>query len=369
MPQVREINAIDDLAALRQEWGELLPQTAGASFFQSLEWLEIYWRHFGAGQNQKLRVLVVSDENRTLGILPLVVQNEKTKLGHLRTLTFPLHDWGSFYGPIGPSPELTFAAGLEHIRRTPRDWDVLDLRWQGAVGTDAEVARRAMAAVGFQAYPTVWDRTYVVDLDGTWDSYWASRKGSWLRRFRHDARTLAEQGEISSVHYRPAGAMCNDGSPRWDLYDACEEIARQSWQASADDGTTLTHESIRSFLRESHEAAAAAGEVDVNLLLLSGTPVAFIYGYHYRGYVFGMRRGFNAKLAKHGVGNALLARTIESSFARGDRVYDMGVGSYASKRYFLTRIIPMMRYSHFPPWTLRAPLLRLRRWWQARHAE
>jgi hypothetical protein len=342
----------------------LLSQTAGASFFQSLEWLEIYWRHFGEGR--KLRTLVVSDENRILGILPLVVQDEKTKLGHFRTLTFPLHNWGSFYGPIGPNPELTLVAGLDHIRRTPRDWDLLELRWQGAVGADAEVARRAMAAVGFQAHPTVWDRTHVVDCDGTWASYWASRKGSWLRRFRHDERTLAEQGDISSMHYRPAGAMCNDGSPRWDLYDACEEIARHSWQNAAADGTTLTHESVRAFLRETHAAAAASGAVDVNLLFLDGTPVAFIYGYHYRGYAFGMRRGFNAELAKQGAGNVLLARTIESSFAHGDRVYDMGTGSHESKRYFLTRTIPIMRYSHFPTWMPRAQLLRLRRWWQGR---
>ena len=62
----------------------------------------------------------------------------------------------------------------------------------------------------------------------------------------------------------------------------------------------------------------------------------------------------------------LLARTLCDSFARGDRIYDMGVGSLASKRHFETRQIPILRYSHFPPLALRAQLLRLRRWWQAR---
>ena len=38
-----------------------------------------------------------------------------------------------------------------------------------------------------------------------------------------------------------------------------------------------------------------------------------------------------------GAGNVLLAYTLRDSFARGDRLYDMGVGSLASKRYFLTR--------------------------------
>lgn len=365
MPRVLEINTPEQLAPLRRDWTELLRQTAGASFFLSLEWLEVFWRHYG--QRSKLRVLVVSAEDRPTGILPLIVQSEHSKVGPIRVLTFPLHDWGSFYGPIGPNPELTLSAGLEHIRNTPRDWDFLELRWQGAIGTDPFQTRQAMLANGFQGYLTQHDRSAVVDITGTWESYWSSRKGAWLRRFHHAERTLAEQGEVSYLRYRPAGTDHNDDSPRWDLYDACEELARRSWQGAATDGTTLSHESIRGFLREMHEAAAAAGAVDMNLLMLDGVPVAFIYGYQYRGYVYGLRRGYDLAQARQGAGNVLLARTLHDSFERGDYVYDMGVGSLASKRYFQTRLLPILRCSHYPPSTPRTQVLRLRRWWQSRH--
>ena len=390
MPRVSEINDIDQLAQFREAWRDLLRQTAGASFFQSLEWLEVYWRHFG--QRQKLRALVVFVEDRPAGILPLVVLSEKSKVGRLRVLTFPLHEWGSFYGPVGPDPELILTAGLEHIRRTPRDWDVLELRWQGAVGTDPSqtqnpgkgdspifvdhgfaavpakigtVPQRAMLAAGFQSYATLSNRTAIVDLDGNWDAYWSARKGAWLRRFHHAERKLAEQGKVSYVRYRPTGNP-GDGSPRWDLYDACEELARRSWQATATDGTTLSHEAVRGFLREMHETAAAAGAVDLNLLLLGDVPVAFIYGYHCRGHVYGLRRGYDEHGSRAGAGNVLLAYTLRDSFARGDRIYDMGVGSYESKRHFQTRLIPILRYSHYPPEVLRTQVLRLKRWWQSR---
>lgn len=365
MARVTEIGRIEELDQFRGEWGGLLAQTPGASFFQSLEWLEVYWRHFG--QSQKLRVLLVHDEDRPAGILPLVVERERSKVGPLRVLTFPLHAWGSFYGPIGPNPELTLTAGLEHIRQTPRDWDFLELRWLGGVGADPHVAQRAMLAAGFQAYLTQSDRAAVVDLDGTWDSYWASRKGAWLRRFHHAERALAQQGELAYVRYRPADLAQGDGAPRWDLYDACEELARQSWQGSATDGTTLSHETVRAFLREIHEAAAAAGAVDLNLLTIDGTPVAYIYGYSYRGNVFGLRRGYDSERARQGAGNVLLAYTLRDSFARGDRIYDMGVGSLASKRHFQTRVVPILRCSHYPPSTPRTQILRLKRWWQSRH--
>jgi CelD/BcsL family acetyltransferase involved in cellulose biosynthesis len=364
MARVLEINQIDQLAPFRQDWSELLRETRGASFFQSFDWLEVYWRHFGAGQ--KLRVLVVIEEDRPVGILPLVVRREATRAGQIRVLTFPLHAWGSFYGPVTSDPELTLAAGLEHIAQTPRDWDLFELRWQGAPDTDPTQAERAMCTAGFQAYRTVWDQTAIVEMDGTWESYWSSRKGAWLRRFRHAEEKLSEQGEVSHVRYRPRGRPHDDGAPRWDLYDACEDLARRSWQGEARDGTTLSHESVRDFFRETHQAAAAAGAVDLNLLLVDGSPVAFVYGYCHRGSLYGLRRGYDAACCRAGAGNVLLGYTLRDSFARGDRFYDMGVGSLASKRYFETRLLPILRFSHFAPLAARAQLVRLKRWWQSR---
>jgi CelD/BcsL family acetyltransferase involved in cellulose biosynthesis len=295
------------------------------------------------------------------------VRRERSRLGAVRILGFPLHDWGSFYGPIGPNPAEILTAGLEHIRRTPQDGDFLELRWQGALDTDPREAAGAMSAAGFQAYPTLWDRTAVVDLDGTWEDYWSGRKGAWLRRFRHAERALRDQGDLSYVRYRPTGGA-GDDSPRWDLYDACEQLARRSWQGGATNGTTLSHDTVRQFLRDMHQAATMAGAVDLNLLLLGGTPVAFIYGYSFCGYVYGLRRGYDARSARAGAGNVLLAYTLQDSFARGDRVYDMGVGSLESKRHFQTRLMPVLRFSHFPPLALRMQLLRLRRWWQGRQS-
>lgn len=362
MLHTAEFNRIDQLAPLRAEWANLLAQTPGASFFLSLEWLEAYWRCFGEGQT--LRVMVVSEAGQTVGIVPLVVRRERTRIGPLRVLTYPLHNWGSFYGPISPDPGLALAAAMEHVRQTPRDWDMLELRWLGAPGTDPQDTGRAMRTAGFQAFQTLWNRAAVVDLDGSWERYWAARKGAWRRRFHGAERKLAERGEITYVRHRPAGEPLGDGSPRWDLYDACEEIARRSWQNESPDGTTLSHESVRGFLRETHQAASAAGMADLNLLSVGGRPVAFIYGYCSRGYVYGLRRGYDADTAREGAGNVLLAYMLRDCFARGDRLYDMGIGSLGGKRHFQTRLLPILRCSHVAPWPLRAQLVKLRRWWQ-----
>jgi len=100
--QVREYNSVEELAPLRDAWRRLHEQTPQASFFQSLDWLEVYWRHHGA--RQRLRVLALEDRDATTGILPLVVRRERTKLGSLRFLTYPLDYWGPFTARLAQIP-------------------------------------------------------------------------------------------------------------------------------------------------------------------------------------------------------------------------------------------------------------------------
>ena len=364
MTDVLEINHLDDLDAYRPAWDALLGQTAGTSFFQSFRWLEIYWKHFGAGQ--KLRVLVVTVDGRPDGILPLVVRTETCKVGRLRVLTYPLHDWGSFYGPIGPDPAATLEAGMKHVRRTRRDWEVVELRWLGRPGTDPGQTRRSMLAAGFQAYQTLWNRTAIVELHGTWDEYFARRTSHWRNNFRRAEKRLARRGKLCYVRHRPAGKTAGDGDPRWDLYDACEQLARDSWQGSATDGTTLSHEKVRPFLRDVHLAAAEEGTLDLNLLLLDGQPSAFAYNYHDRGYIDGLRAGYDALRSRDGMGGLLQSYAIRDSFRRGDCVYDLGVGSLRGKRCFTTSIVPIVRCGHYPPASPRTQILRLRRWLDSR---
>ncbi len=364
MVLTKEITDVSRLSGYRSAWRDLLRQTPGGTFFQSLEWLEAYWNHYGKGKH--LRVLILEENRHPLGILPLVVQKERTRVGQFMVLTYPLDSWGSFYGPIGPQPERTLAVGLEHLRHSPRDWDYLELRGSGAPGSADSSVSDAFQAAGIRAYRSLWDQTPLVDLSHGWEAYLRTRKGLWLRRLRQAEAKLNRQAKVEYVRYRPAGKTAGNERPRRDFFGECQALAEQSWQASAADGTTLCHPSVRAFLQDVHAVAEAEGAVDINLLLLDGRPAAFIYGYHHRGYVFGLRRGFDAELSRSGVGTVLLWHTLRDSAKRGDSIYDMGPGSLESKRHFLTRMTPIFRHSYFPGKALRTQILRFRRWWDGR---
>lgn len=263
---VEEINDIEQLGDLRLAWNALLAQTPGASFFQSLDWLIAYWRHFGRGQ--RLRALLVSSAGKPIGILPLTVALERTRLGYLRVLTYPLDEWGTYYAPIGPNPAATLTAALAHIAKTPRDWDLLELRCVPPADRGRTETALWLAGLPPQCLP--WADVGLIDLSCGWERYWLSRSRRWRSNVRRCERKLADVGAVNYTRYRPEGLARGGGAPRWDYYDVCEQIAAASWQGSRTDGNTLSHIDVRAFLRDAHQAAASTGALDLNVLCVGG---------------------------------------------------------------------------------------------------
>ena len=229
MIEVREINQIEGLDEFRRAWQALLAQTPGASFFHSCDWLECYWKHFAAGQ--RLRVLVVTENRRPVGIVPLVVRTESTRVGRLRMLTYPLQDWATFYGPIGPNPSSTLVAGLRHVRQTPRDWDVLDLRWVDAMAPTKAALSGPWPKPASTLAGQKWDRTSLVELPETWQAYWHGREAKFRKNIDGLQRRMAGQGKMELVRYRPEPACEGEVDPRWDLYDTCVRLPSEAGRA------------------------------------------------------------------------------------------------------------------------------------------
>jgi CelD/BcsL family acetyltransferase involved in cellulose biosynthesis len=119
---------------------------------------------------------------------------------------------------------------------------------------------------------------------------------------------------------------------------------------------------VRDFLRDAHAAAAERGAIDINLLLISGRPAAFAYNYAWRGWVYGLRTGYDAALARAGAGSVLMHRMLQDSFERGDATFDLGAGYLDAKRYWQTTQRFSYRSTHFALAAPRAQLLRAKRW-------
>jgi CelD/BcsL family acetyltransferase involved in cellulose biosynthesis len=367
---IREINQFAELDALRADWRRLLLETPGYSFFQTLEWLQTSWGYYPLPQ--KLRVIVVERGGEVIGIVPFCVRAEARKVGRVRALTYPLNDWGTFYGPIGPEPHLTFRAAIRHIAETPRDWDFIDLRSVDEAAPEFMAIGEGLRAAGFDFITRPRMEVRLCRTADGWDAYLESRSRNWRREMRRNIELLENQGgEVKLLRYRPvatesstteaeAGSVSAQSSAHDEIFDVCVEIAERSWQAEAGPAGTLSSSGVRELLRQLHRQAGDLGMLDTNILMVGGRPVAFNYNYLAGGRTYGLRCGFDGTAGLENCGKILLYKMLEDSFRRGDLEYNFGPGRQPYKERFATEMRHAYTFRHYARYSLRSQLLRLK---------
>lgn len=359
MVEIVEVNDIEELSQYRLLWNSMFAGTPNATFFLTYDWLDTYWRHFG--NDQKLRVLIVYSAGEPLGILPLCVRTEPYRLSKVRVLTYPLDNWSTWYGPIGPNPAATMLAAMQHLRRTPRDWDMMELRWVADEGTQGGKSARAMRAAGMFSEKQEYQRTSLIDLPATWDEYLANKSPSLRQHFCRMLRETLDSGRAQYIRHRPLPASEGDGDPGWDLYARFESVAEASWQSHVVNGNMTTRVCVRDYLHAAHGVAARLGMLDVQVLSVDGRPAAFLYGYHCRGNVTALRAGFDTSNDNE-IGMALMLQSIQDSCNQGDRTIDLGPGECEQIRQLRTRTESTYGLTYTPLDSWRSQAVRFTRW-------
>jgi len=369
MPHVVEVNSPEEFDNHYLLWNALHGETTGGNYFQSFDWLRTYWQH-AAGDEQLLMLIVYSGE-RAIGALPLTIVRESTAAGPIKVLTYPLHDWGNFYGPIGPNPAATLFAGLKHLQNTRSSWNVLDLRWVDRDGADRGRTFRAMQMAGLTGVERSWRKSALIDVEGTFDNYMVTRNGKFRGNVNRAVRRLEKAADFEFHRWRPAGAANGDGDPNWELFDQCVELASRTWQGNVSDGVTLSHPTVEPFLRDVHQKAARTGSVEICQIRHNNQPVAFGYNYVHQGRVFGLRSGFDPEYKKMSPGLVMMHHLIRDSFSRGDKLINLGAGSLECKRHWFTRTAISYSYRHYPWASPVANIHRAKDWlksWWAAHS-
>jgi CelD/BcsL family acetyltransferase involved in cellulose biosynthesis len=357
MLQVHALTTAPEIESIRPVWQMLHGQTRSASFFQTFDWFEIYCREYR--QSAPL-VLLVESAGTPIGLVPLVLEQERGRLGSFRTLTYPVRNWGTHFGPVGPEPERSLKAALAHLARLDRQWDLIDLRWVPPPDRDPAQTHQVFppACRGGRPYQSVAlvDAACLAHGDSPRPT---ARHRKEIARLE---RRLGESGPVEFIRHRPAACSAEQALSFDPLFGACLEVARASWQSEVRDGNTLSHDEVRPFLRQVHRRAVQAGMADVCLLSVGGRSVAFAYNLHCGGRVFGLRMGYDRGFQPGGAGSVLAARMLEDGFRRGDQEFNLGEGSLDWKLRLGARVETTRRFTWYAATSLKAQTLRLARW-------
>ncbi|MFM9965923.1 MAG: GNAT family N-acetyltransferase [Planctomycetaceae bacterium] len=333
-PCVLEINDLATLSELQTVWGELLGKTPQPAFSQTLEWLTLYWQHFG--DQERLRVFCLDEEGETAGLTVLV---ERMVRG-LRELTLPSVG-GEALWPLGTKPAKQWRAVTNFLRGELARKHVLDLR--GVPDPHGQVHSAMHAAeVKVQAQP--WTSSTTLRWPNGFESLWSQVSLSIHSLVEFGEQRLAALGPTNFVRFRPQGT--DRTGPRFpdELYQDCLNIALNDESQLTRADSVMNAPERHLFLRDLLPWAWQHSAADLCLLLSGTRPIAFRFHTQLRGHLRTVWTGVDAEFRQLPLATLLLFRTLRDSCRRGDKELDLGPTHAEVARDWSGTLTPLRRF-------------------------
>lgn len=319
---------------------------------QSWDWLRSYWRTYG--DNQELRILLVTLRTKPIGIVPLINHQVETALGATPVLSWPKNTFAPFYGAIGPNPAATLSTAFSHVRRTRRNWKAFELSQIDEFGSDNLRTSNALRNARLKPLRNGAVSHSVVDMAESWDDYMVNRNVASRMNFLQAEKVMSHCGPTSFHRWRSEGGKVGATDRRWDLFRSFESIRRDARKRGGLDDKELT------VLKDAHAAAVDAGAVEICSLTVSGRPAACAYNYRTEGRLENVFLGAREEFGDAGL-TCLMGHMLRDSFMREDGQIVFQPRDAKNAAYWSTGDVTSIAYGHYAKLSPAAQLLRRRR--------
>lgn len=332
--RIETVTSDDGFAALRTAWDALANRAEAKSVFFRYDWFAAAWawrRH-----DAELRILVAREADAIIAILPLIAARDRSGRRAWALLTVP----DTQRCDLIAAAEAVDAASYAFAKAvaSQRDWDVLMLDYLAPDGLITNHLVPQLRQQGVYCVVEERGRNLCISLDGTWDTYWASRSRSLKKACNLAVNRLEKAGAVRIERMGP-GVMSDSECDR--AMQAAIEISKCSWKQAT--GNSLDHAAPGDFIRSLSNAARREGWLSVWLAYLDDRPVAMEYQLVYQGTAHALRSDFDAALEHASPGSYLFRHLLERMFDDGVSLYLMGPGDNAYKTRWTSDGHPLCR--------------------------
>jgi CelD/BcsL family acetyltransferase involved in cellulose biosynthesis len=311
---------------LRDEWNELLARCERATIFQSWEWNEAWWRHFGS--DKRLLLLQAREHGRLVGLAPFYVSRYPgIPLRRLAFVGAGISDYLDVLAPMQQAFDVCTA--IAQYLTSSRDHDLVDLQDlpPTAVLREAMQSSPLLPDVG-AAYELMWvdqEPCLSLALPSTWEAYLA-RLGKKMRRNVPYYRRLLER-RCERVDFGLAG--------RAELPEAMSalfELHQKRWQRREQRGH-LGSQQVQAFHRLVAERFHDRDWLRLHYIRVGGRIIAIDYAFRFRDHYVGYLMGFNPdpEWQHYSIGTVMTAEVIRRAIAEGCQIIDFLRGKEAYK--------------------------------------
>lgn len=318
--EIKKIDNSSQFEELRGNWGQLLAESPVKSAFLTWTWIYSWWETYG--KDKKLWIISAWEDKKLVGLAPLMLETRKKGVARLRFLVnigTPQSDAGGFL--FTPQKKECVDTIVKYILQHESEWDILELNVLNTAGHECKsVIRLCNTEEVFLVEEQ--NSHFFVPLGEDWDTFSKHLSKNFTRNLRKASKYSEELGVVQLRHY-------NESLVTPDLVQELVEINRHSHFPRL----YKTESEQKLLFKLIQNGSGQRNWLNVFILNINGTPVAYKYGFSFEGRFESWRSGFNTNLPQNiSVGKLLTMKTIqvliqenyqEIDFLRGDEPHKL----------------------------------------------
>lgn len=325
------------LAALRDEWRQLVEESVEDGLFLTWDWIAPWWNAYGGVLHGRPHVVAFrADDGALCGLAPLYASPGSSTgfapRGEVLRFLGSGGDTSPDYLNLVARPGLERAvaeATFQHVAGADGlPWDALlltDLPGDAPMTDELERAlRRLRLVTGIHRQPHAV--CPFVDLPETPDDL----LGRQARKHRNTLRSSRQK--LERDHGARFFLWADPAGPAIDLLAA---LHTRRFSAKGESHGFSSDAYLR-FHRDVAERFRLRGLLRLYCLEADGQIVAMLYCFRFRDRIYHFQSGFDPDWSKAGVGGILMSLALEAAIAEGARRFDFLKGEYAYKDRWAT---------------------------------
>ena len=298
---------------LETEWNEAVEHAQIPHPFLRHEWVRTWWDSFQG--NRELHIIIVRDDERIVGIAPLMRESAIVYGLPVRRLTLLANDHT-------PRTEFVVAGHNDHtyraiwstLRKDIDQWDVLQLTQLTHTSPTMARIRHIAAAEGLPIGTWKSSDSPYLELAGNWDTYWASLPAKFRSNVRNRLTRLKQIGE-------PGLEILTDKASITAALEDAWRLEASGWKDR--EGTSICSDpAVQMFYTRLVERAADHGWLRLLFLTAGGKRIAVSYSAVYGGRLFLLKTGHDRDFHTCSPFKVLTYLAVQDSYARGLREID-----------------------------------------------
>ncbi len=316
------IESIESFMDMADEWNGLLERSSANSLFLTHEWLSNWWRSYHESKNT-LMVITIRENGILIGAAPMMVSCAKRYGLSFKKISFigdPTWTTGNFI--IIGKKDVVLSRIVHYLIELK--WTVMELgclpEESKAISTVEELFGKS--SIKYSKLSSA--NSPYLSIDSDWDTFYAERSTRFKKALRNKQNKIKKTGNTEVSLYSTAAELKQ-------IISSVMELARKGWKHQINNSIASENGNNR-FYTALTDDSKGHHNVNIWVLALDGTPVAYEYHIKYDNITYGITADYDTEYRNLSPGSILDFNIVKSKFEEPDSVYDLGCGDSFYKK-------------------------------------